>query len=97
MLNKAQDAIVELTQALTVRVAALIKEGMDVSAAVEKAVGEIAPEAVEALNKLDGVFDAAKATLQEIRQTAKGVDINVTTPSGGGWRISVRQHPQQEA
>ena len=51
-LNKAQDAIVSLADVLKVRVAKLVAEGMELSDAIELAVREIAPEAVEALHPL---------------------------------------------
>jgi len=91
MLNKTQDAAVDFLDALKVRLAKFLAEGMDVSVAVEKAVGEIAPEAVEALNKLDGVFDAAKAMLEQVKASAGAFDVTVTSPGGKAWTINVRQ------
>jgi len=85
MLNKTQDAAVDFLDGLKVRLAKFLAEGMDVSAAVEKAVGEIAPEAVEALNKLDGVFDAAKAALEQYGGLAAALTAVIAKVEGGAW------------
>ena len=95
--NKAQDAVVTFLKGLQLRLASVFAR----SGAAADEIGQTADAAEKSIQVLTPevkqVFDAAEAALNEIRQSAKGVDIDVTTPSGGSWHISVRQHPQEEA
>ena len=95
--HKAQDAIVTFLKGFLLRVASLFArlgatsdEIGQTADAAEKSIQALTPEVKQ-------VFDAAEAALNEIRQSAKGVDISVTTPSGGTWSISARQAPPKEA
>lgn len=105
--NKAQDAVVEFLKGLQLRAATLFArsgaaadEVGQTADAAEKSIQTLTPELKQVLDVLEGVsgvFDAAKATLNEIRRSATGVDIDVETPSGSTWHICVRQGPQEEA
>ena len=96
-LNKIQDAGATFLKGMLTRLASFLAragtssdEIGQTADAAEKSIQTLTPEVRQ-------VFDAAEAALNEIRQSAKGVDIDVETPSGSTWHISVRQGPQEEA
>jgi len=73
VLNKAQDAIVDLAGVVSARVAKLTAEGVETSDAVQQALKEIMPEVKQVLDageKIGPVCDSLKFTSDALGKTA---------------------------